>query len=110
MNISTLIQLQNTSFCTVDIFITAVYDNDWWLGYTMEISQENGKFHIRFLHLHGPLQSFTEPAQPKEYLNKTHVVCLLLHLKLEELTGGLRQKAIMHHSYQSDIKINILKM
>jgi hypothetical protein len=38
----------------VNGYVTAVYDNHWWLGYVMEKCEEPREIHIQFLHSHGP--------------------------------------------------------
>jgi hypothetical protein len=46
VNISTLKPFQNIPFCTVSDYVTAVYDNHWWLGYAMEEFEGTGEIHI----------------------------------------------------------------
>jgi hypothetical protein len=46
VNISVLRQIQNIPFCTVSVYVTAVYDNHWWLGYVMEKFEETGEIHV----------------------------------------------------------------
>ena len=44
-------------------YVTAIYDNLWWLGYVHDKYTENREVTINFLHPHGPSHSFCFPIQ-----------------------------------------------
>jgi hypothetical protein len=77
VNISTLRQFQNIPFCTVSGYVTAVYDNHWWLGYVMEKFEETGGIYIRLLRSQGSSAYFTYPVQLDELtLPVNHILSL----------------------------------
>jgi hypothetical protein len=45
-------------------FVTCMYDNFWWLGCVLSLSEESSDVKISFLHPHGPSASYIYPAMP----------------------------------------------
>jgi hypothetical protein len=45
-------------------FVTCMYDNFWWLGCVLYVSEESSEVKISFFHLHGPSASYIYPAMP----------------------------------------------
>jgi hypothetical protein len=45
-------------------FVTCMYDNFWWLGCVLSVSEESNDMKISFLHPHGPSASYIYPATP----------------------------------------------
>ena len=45
-------------------YVTAVYDNNLWLGYVLEKNEEQDEVKITFLHPSGPTKSFSYPRHP----------------------------------------------
>jgi hypothetical protein len=43
-------------------FVTCMYDNFWWLGCVLSVSEESNDTKISFLHPHGPSASYIYPA------------------------------------------------
>jgi hypothetical protein len=45
-------------------FVSCMYDNFWWLGCVLSVSEESNDVKISFLHPHGPSTSYIYPAMP----------------------------------------------
>jgi hypothetical protein len=45
-------------------FVTCMYDNFWWLGCVLSVSEESNDVKISFLHPHEPSASYIYPATP----------------------------------------------
>jgi hypothetical protein len=45
-------------------FVTCMYDNFWWLGCVLSVSEESNDLKISFLYPHGPSASYICPATP----------------------------------------------
>jgi hypothetical protein len=45
-------------------FVTCMYDNFWWLGCVLSVSEELNDMKISFLYPHGPSASYMYPAMP----------------------------------------------
>jgi hypothetical protein len=45
-------------------FVTYMYDNFWWLGCVLSVSEESNDMKTSFLHPHGPSASYIYPAMP----------------------------------------------
>jgi hypothetical protein len=45
-------------------FVTCMYDNFWWLGCALSVSEESNDIKISFLHPYGPSASYIYPATP----------------------------------------------
>jgi hypothetical protein len=44
--------------------VTCMYDNFWWLGCDVSVSEESNDVKISFLHPHGPSASYIYPTTP----------------------------------------------
>jgi hypothetical protein len=45
-------------------FVTYMYDNFWWLGCVLSVSEESNDVKISFIRPHGPSVSYIYPAMP----------------------------------------------
>jgi hypothetical protein len=54
-------------------FVTCMYDNFWWLGCVLSVSEKSNDVRIRFLHPHGPLH--------QTYIQLRHIFCGFLNQK-----------------------------
>jgi hypothetical protein len=45
-------------------FVTCMYDNFWWLGCVLSVSEESNDMKTSFLHPRGPSASYICPAMP----------------------------------------------
>jgi hypothetical protein len=45
-------------------FVTCMYDNFWWLGCVLSVTEESNDVKISFLHPHGPSASYIYPTMP----------------------------------------------
>jgi hypothetical protein len=41
-----------------------MYDNFWWVGCVISVSEESNNVKISFLHPHGPSASYVHPVMP----------------------------------------------
>lgn len=57
-------------------YITAVYDQKWWLAYVLEKNEEEDELKVTFLHPAGPSSSFSYPRKPDVlWISLTDVLC-----------------------------------
>lgn len=59
LNASEKLQLADVSG-----YVTAIYDDKWWLAYVMAKNEEDDEVKLTFLHPAGPAPSFTFPRKP----------------------------------------------
>ena len=45
-------------------FVTRAYDEEWWVAYALQVSEDSEQVCVSFLHSRGPLQSLKYPARP----------------------------------------------
>ena len=52
-------------------FVTAVYENEWWLGCVLQVNQDDKTISINILIPHGPSQSYKYPAEERVIMVST---------------------------------------
>ena len=52
-------------------FVTAVYENEWWLGCVLQVNQDDKTVSINILIPHGPSQSYKYPAEERVIMVST---------------------------------------
>src|SRR6218665_1732979 len=76
-------------FADLKGYITAKYDDHWWLGCVMQTFAGQNEVEINFLHPHGPARSFHYP-RPTDLLT---ISCV------DVLTAGLQPKTSTVRAY-----------
>jgi hypothetical protein len=66
-------------------FVTCKYDNFWWLGCVLSVSEESIDVKISFLHPHGPSASYRYPATP--HILRLSQSAILVKLSPNTATG-----------------------
>ena len=55
----------------IEGFVTAVYENEWWLGCVIQVNQDDKIVSINILISHGPSQSYKYPAEERVIMVST---------------------------------------
>ncbi len=57
-------------------FVACIYDKKWWVGFVLDVNDDDGDVLIKFMHPHGPSRSFSWPNNDDICLVPvTHVLC-----------------------------------
>lgn len=68
-------------------YLACIYDEKWWIGKVLEISEENNDLYIQFFHPYGPKTSFKLSKNDMVWVPVSKVLEKLTPLELTTITG-----------------------
>lgn len=60
-------------------FVTAIYDNKWWIACVIDSDEENAQVKLSFLHPSGPSPSYSFPTKPDVLLVPIHDILTVVN-------------------------------
>lgn len=78
-------QCDGLSLVDVKGYVTALYDEHWWLAYVMDVIPADEEAELNFLHPHGPSPSYCYPRHSDTL--RVHVSDIITHVHPTTDTG-----------------------